>query len=100
MCATKPSNKMLLLYIESNNLCTQHTLAHQVLWPGFRPKILKYFMLIYESNNILLLYNESYLTSKTWRQYLMRHLSLIIWQWLFCRQRQFTLRDYFAVSYL
>ena len=27
-------------------------------------------------------------------------LSLISWQWLFCRRRQFTLRDYFAVSYL
>ena len=27
-------------------------------------------------------------------------LVLNVWQWLFCRRRQFTLRDYFAVSYL
>ena len=26
--------------------------------------------------------------------------SIYFRQWLFCRQRQFTLRDYFAVSYL
>ena len=27
-------------------------------------------------------------------------LRIKFWQWLFCRWRQFTLRDYFAVSYL
>ena len=28
------------------------------------------------------------------------NMFLIFWQWLFCHRRQFTLRDYFAVSYL
>ena len=27
-------------------------------------------------------------------------VALNIWQWLFCRRQQFTIRDYFAVSYL
>ena len=32
--------------------------------------------------------------------FVFNYLVVLIRQWLFCRRRQFTLRDYFAMSYL
>ena len=47
-----------------------------------------FITLILEKQTLQQLYNEKL------------HSIINTRQWLFCRQRQFTLRDYFAVSYL